>query len=800
MGGAIAVVCQRHAAPGPQTSSQARPGRLPVARKSFYFCRVCPESAQRGLPAGMCDPRALFVVGALVVVGVVLAVVLTEHHGDGGGGPPPQYTGAPAVLLESFSWKPLLSPPSQPLLFWAIDGATAAYDPGSSQCWTLADGGSRWTLVPATGQQPQLGDSLYTNSVGSTGGVYVVASSGAVWLTLDCQEWSKVARGVPLTSPRAAAKLFSLPDPYTAAPLTLVYAGGRTAGACDAKAFASDNGEHWTTFKLPELPRGCLPAFSTSGGDGTVLYFGASSVWEASGALAGGHVAWTRSCYLSGTVNEVVFGPLILPTHLFPSPTDSGINASLLNATLGSSSTDAWVSVFTVDDGIAQPSTAYSYSTDSCAWSTPRSNPPWTAKYGGGTARAVSVGAGRYALCGGYAASGRSKQLPECWLSTPVYVEHTDDPSIPTVTHRPTQSHSSTSSSTPTPSNTPTPTDSITPSNSQSSTPSITPSPSNSPTLPPSPSPTPSNTPSPSNSPTLPPSPSPTPSHSPTRSDSPTPRPPPPPAPSRASAAAAGPIAGAVCGSALAALAGALLYRRCRGRQEAVGAFYSGHGSGSGGARLNESLLGEVFGGEAGGLAMPRPTAPPQQPRSNAAAAHGTFEASAFSPPLPLHLPSARTPQPYAQPSVFECPVDLNDFVDPVTAPCGHTLCRGCYIGLFAHGCSACPTCRSPLPRQPPAINIIIRDAQAAAAQRRTTPTLAHIDEANLIVDETPAGLLGEGGFGVVRRGLWNNAPVAVKSLKRDAADAGEAPARAFNREMQVLAQLKHPNVVPVSC
>jgi serine/threonine protein kinase len=72
------------------------------------------------------------------------------------------------------------------------------------------------------------------------------------------------------------------------------------------------------------------------------------------------------------------------------------------------------------------------------------------------------------------------------------------------------------------------------------------------------------------------------------------------------------------------------------------------------------------------------------------------------------------------------------------------------------------------------------------------------IPEASLSVDISPAGLLGEGGFGVVRRAMWSGAPVAVKSLQPAAAEVGYAPARAFDREMLVLAHLKHPNIVPV--
>ncbi len=77
-------------------------------------------------------------------------------------------------------------------------------------------------------------------------------------------------------------------------------------------------------------------------------------------------------------------------------------------------------------------------------------------------------------------------------------------------------------------------------------------------------------------------------------------------------------------------------------------------------------------------------------------------------------------------------------------------------------------------------------------------PSLAVIPEAALTIDTSPAGKLGEGAFGVVRREQWNRVPVAAKSLQRDAADVGDEPARNFDREMQVLAHLKHPNVVPV--
>ena len=147
----------------------------------------------------------------------------------------------------------------------------------------------------------------------------------------------------------------------------------------------------------------------------------------------------------------------------------------------------------------------------------------------------------------------------------------------------------------------------------------------------------------------------------------------------------------------------------------------------------------------------------------------------------------------------FECAICMSEYVAPVTAPCGHTLCRGCYVAWAARAAApTCPTCRARLPREPPALNVTLRDALAAVVQRRPPPALAAIPEADLSIDASAAGRLGEGGFGVVRRGAWRGTPVAVKSLQRSAEEVGEGPARAFEREVAVLARLRHPNVVPV--
>ena len=149
--------------------------------------------------------------------------------------------------------------------------------------------------------------------------------------------------------------------------------------------------------------------------------------------------------------------------------------------------------------------------------------------------------------------------------------------------------------------------------------------------------------------------------------------------------------------------------------------------------------------------------------------------------------------------AAFECTICVSEFVEPVTAPCGHTLCRDCYVAWVAcPAAPACPTCRAPLPREPPAVNVALRDALAAAAQRRLPPALAAIPEADLAFDASAAGLLGRGSFGEVRRAAWRGTPVAVKCLQLDALDVGEGPARDFEREVQVLARLRHPNVVHV--
>ena len=69
---------------------------------------------------------------------------------------------------------------------------------------------------------------------------------------------------------------------------------------------------------------------------------------------------------------------------------------------------------------------------------------------------------------------------------------------------------------------------------------------------------------------------------------------------------------------------------------------------------------------------------------------------------------------------IFKCSIDFAYFVDPVTTRCGHTFCRDCYIRCVDAQESGsdypkCPLCRDPLDPDPPAISIVVREAQAAA-------------------------------------------------------------------------------------
>ena len=56
---------------------------------------------------------------------------------------------------------------------------------------------------------------------------------------------------------------------------------------------------------------------------------------------------------------------------------------------------------------------------------------------------------------------------------------------------------------------------------------------------------------------------------------------------------------------------------------------------------------------------------------------------------------------------------------------------------------------------------------------------------------------LAEGTYGAVWKGLWGSQPVAIKVLKRGAADdeRGDADAE-FRKECEALQAIKHPNLI----
>jgi tRNA A-37 threonylcarbamoyl transferase component Bud32 len=56
--------------------------------------------------------------------------------------------------------------------------------------------------------------------------------------------------------------------------------------------------------------------------------------------------------------------------------------------------------------------------------------------------------------------------------------------------------------------------------------------------------------------------------------------------------------------------------------------------------------------------------------------------------------------------------------------------------------------------------------------------------------------VIGEGGFSVVYRGVWRNRQVAVKRLKVQYTEGGEHHAEEFKREVELLSNLRHRNIV----
>lgn len=68
------------------------------------------------------------------------------------------------------------------------------------------------------------------------------------------------------------------------------------------------------------------------------------------------------------------------------------------------------------------------------------------------------------------------------------------------------------------------------------------------------------------------------------------------------------------------------------------------------------------------------------------------------------------------------------------------------------------------------------------------------MDRDALTLEPGPAGLLGKGTFGEVRRGTWRGCDVAIKTLRSGLAPDSPAVAL-FRREVAIYHTLAHPNV-----
>ncbi|CAE7251967.1 TRIM31 [Symbiodinium natans] len=75
-----------------------------------------------------------------------------------------------------------------------------------------------------------------------------------------------------------------------------------------------------------------------------------------------------------------------------------------------------------------------------------------------------------------------------------------------------------------------------------------------------------------------------------------------------------------------------------------------------------------------------------------------------------LNFTEASNPDGVALEEVLTCPCCLSIFRQPIALPCGHNLCRGCYIQVFSQPASSrrCPLCRTDLPRFELRVNVAL--------------------------------------------------------------------------------------------
>lgn len=142
----------------------------------------------------------------------------------------------------------------------------------------------------------------------------------------------------------------------------------------------------------------------------------------------------------------------------------------------------------------------------------------------------------------------------------------------------------------------------------------------------------------------------------------------------------------------------------------------------------------------------------------------------------------------------LRCSMCLGVCEEPVVAGCGaHTYCRACLAGWIrtAPRPVTCPMCRVRMQQLEAdlRVNTGLRDVIAAL---RAPPVVA-LHAADV---EMGAERLGAGAMGEVFAGTWQGAAVAIKRMQ--ARGATPEAHRAFQREINVLSSLQHPNIVRV--
>jgi len=99
-----------------------------------------------------------------------------------------------------------------------------------------------------------------------------------------------------------------------------------------------------------------------------------------------------------------------------------------------------------------------------------------------------------------------------------------------------------------------------------------------------------------------------------------------------------------------------------------------------------------------------------------------------------LNFADGSHPEGVALEEVLTCPCCLSIFRQPIGLPCGHSLCRGCYVRVSSQPNTSrrCPLCRADLPRCDLRVNVALAAvsdalrAFQAVARPRTGPRATH--------------------------------------------------------------------------